>query len=307
MRGILFTILVLFFCGCFINPNLSNHRNVSANADEPESESAPAPETLSGIYEVNIRETENTCNSPENTRINGWFWMTVITQERTEDDGFIVNISVASFSWFRTGVMPDGTIDTTTEASYDSSRNIVGILTLDEITATITMDSLFTPESANACHIIYELDGYLLFERAVRDSNDAQDNGDNGVERSSISGVYEIHVSQILNSCNSGVNYSIWDVWSWANVMMRERYEDDSCLVNILLNFWTSELSIQKLPVAVDGSVDFATGNSVVAGVITLNRLDLSIEQYYWLGENICAVFYVASGYPLLERTDFSE
>lgn len=293
-----FALLMIILFACDYDVRLPNYRNIDMDADidEIEPEPEPAPETLSGIYEVNIRETENSCSYSDDhkeDRLDIQVWMTVITQSANEDGSLSVNLFLGNLSWYMVDIAPDGTFDHTETLSSNTTSNIAGILTPEEVSATIILEYSDTTNDFE-CHVVYEIEGELLFERA----NDEEDEGGEG-EEDSLNGIYETQVVQTLNSCDGSAP---WRATTWATITGEENLEDGSSLVNIFLNLWTAHISIENLFIGENGIITFMGLYSSITGEINPDYLTLSIHLYIISDTHSCSIFFEVNGYPIIER-----
>ncbi|MEA3272727.1 MAG: hypothetical protein U9P90_03615 [Patescibacteria group bacterium] len=289
-------ILALLVCGCNPDVNLPNYRNTETEE--------PAPTTLSGIYEVRFYEVEDTCAVRDNKAdsIDALVWLVVTTQEQIEDDGFIVNLTVAGLEWYQVEVAPDGTMENLKTFDNGRTSHIVGTLTPDEVIATITLYSPNSPTGEVDCRATYEINGYLLFERATNDEDDEFYPWEQ--QNKTVSGFYDIHVVQTVSSCDA--NFRPWQAWTLATVIEQERLADGSRMVNLYLNLWTAMLSIQGLMVDPNGEINIVSMYLSLSGTLTPNQMTFSVELNS-LGAQVCFLFYEIDGHPLLERNEHSE
>lgn len=295
MRKTIAVFMALFICGCNTDVRLPNYRYTEPPEDrEPEYET----ETLSGTYEVHIYEAENTCRTivDGEDRLNAWDWMNVLDQRQEDIDGHAVNIGVVGLGWLDVAVAANGEFEDTEEFE-ESANHIVGILTPDEVTAIITLSAINAESGEIACSVVLEIDGYLLFERA----GDAEMAGSGETEEAgykTISGLYETDVVNTMSSCEAG--FRPWRMLIWVPVMVQERFEDGSCIVNLSLNMgMRMMLTIGSLPVAADGTVD-APG--VIAGTLTPDELALTINVYVLTPEFTCLMVFETNGIPIFDR-----
>ncbi|NQU83233.1 MAG: hypothetical protein HQ536_00830 [Parcubacteria group bacterium] len=305
MRKFLLIFVTLFAYGCGPYPQLPNYRDMDTDESEldpviilvPALVPLPAttPETLSGIYEVTLREIENTCSpdDEEEDIIGMQLWMTVITQNKNEDGSLSVNINLGGLAWYGVDVAPDGTFEDTETLSEEAIGDISGILTPEDVVALITVN-LSDTETDFQCRIVYEIEGNLLFERASTEEEYDEDE-----ENNSISGIYETQVTQMQNTCDGSTP---WRVTTWANVMLTEKLEDGSFLVNMSLDLWIVSISVRNLFVDADGIISSGSLNIALIGELTLNHLNLFVNFDIITETRRCSIVFDVKGYPIIER-----
>ncbi|MEA3272726.1 MAG: hypothetical protein U9P90_03610 [Patescibacteria group bacterium] len=150
---------VYSFCGCAPDLDMPDVDDVVVEDDDYE--------TIAGVYNVHVLEIENTCDTSDDVkdRIDAQFWMTVNVQEAREDGSYLADLTLADLVWYDVEVTPTGIVEAMTDIYGIWENWIVGTLTPEELVATVTLYTLDTNGDI-MCYIVYEFDGYSLFERA---------------------------------------------------------------------------------------------------------------------------------------------
>lgn len=151
-------MVVSYACGCA--PDVDAPDADTGDADVAEDEF----QTISGIYETHVFETEDTCDEDEEHRIDGMYWLIVNVQEYRDDGSYLANVSLSDLAWYDAEVASDGAVDAEENVYGIWTNSLVGLLTPDEIVATVTVTTMDW-NGEPMCHVVYELEGYPLFER----------------------------------------------------------------------------------------------------------------------------------------------
>jgi len=207
--------------------------------------------------------------------------------------------------WVGVEITPDGIIDAE-NLTEESLIQISGILTLEEITATITLNPLNEETNETLCYMTLSVDGYLLFERNTSPGENPETiDTENSTENSYLSGIYETDVVQTMDSCDA--EFKPWRAHTLTSITAQGQMEDGNYLINIHLNLWMAQIDIQNMLIAPDGTVNINGANFIINGSLAPDRITLTSHMYIFLTDRTCMLLFEISGQPLYERSGIPE
>ncbi len=155
MLGLLVPILfaVFYLCGC--EKVEKNYYTIPGGY-----------ETVDGEYRVAVIEVEDTCSPEEELAETWWDTFSVVVQEKRDDGGYFVDMSIDALWFGGVKVAEDGSFHYEYHDEWWQENYLLnGTLTPEEVDATLTLQALDW-DGGVYCYATYEMRGYKLYVNA---------------------------------------------------------------------------------------------------------------------------------------------